>query len=497
MSNTSVILSIDQGTTSSRTLVFTTSGELLYTAQESFAQIYPQDGWVEHDPETIWSTVINTLKQASAYCADKKLNILATGITNQRETTLIWDRASGKPIYNAIVWQDRRTANRCAALKKSGHEDIIREKTGLLLDPYFSASKIAWILDNVDGARALATAGKLAFGTIDSFLIWRLTGGKTHATDATNASRTSLFDIQTSQWDSSLTDLFNVPRNLLPEVKDCADDYGVISSDIISGNIPILGVAGDQQAALIGQGCFAVGELKSTYGTGCFIVTNTGKTIVRSQNNLLSTIAYRLNGQTTYALEGSIFVAGAAIQWLRDGLELFKDSKETAALAYSSESNSDLYLVPAFTGLGAPYWDPHARGAIFGLTRAANRSDIVRAALEGIAFQTHDLLSAMSKDGVVPTTLRVDGGMVANDWFLQTLSNISNVNVERPNMLETTALGAARLAIMALKDSGSTTKNEATTTFYQTVPKWQAEHRKTRIERWSHAVSATRLFAQF
>ena len=495
MSHTSVILSIDQGTTSSRTLVFTTDGELLYTAQESFAQIYPQDGWVEHDPEVIWSTVVNTLKDAVTYCADKKLNILATGITNQRETTLVWNRTNGKPIYNAIVWQDRRTADKCAALKQTGHEAMIREKTGLLLDPYFSASKIAWILDNVDGARVLAESGKLAFGTIDSFLIWRLTGGKTHATDATNASRTSLFNIQTSQWDDRLTALFNIPESLLPDVKDSADDYGIISTEIISGNIPILGVAGDQQAALIGQGCFEAGELKSTYGTGCFIVTNTGAKIVRSHNNLLSTVAYRLKGQTTYALEGSIFVAGAAIQWLRDGLELFKNSNETADLAQSSEGNPDLYLVPAFTGLGAPYWDPHARGAIFGLTRAASRADIVRAALEGIAFQTLDLLSAMSKDGVTPTTLRVDGGMVANDWFLQTLANITNVNVERPDMLETTALGAARLAMMSLNDNGITSKNEATTTFDQVNPKWPVEQRKIRTERWSRAVSATQVFS--
>jgi len=476
MSNTPVILSIDQGTTSSRTLVFTQDGELLYTAQESFPQIYPQDGWVEHDPEAIWSTVSNTLKDAAQYCQDHKLTIKAAGITNQRETTLVWDRASGTPIYNAIVWQDRRTADSCAALKQAGHEDTIRDKTGLLLDPYFSASKIAWILDHVDGARAKAEAGELAFGTIDSFLIWRLTHGKSHATDATNASRTSLFNIQSSEWDAELIDIFDIPAKLLPTVKDCADNYGLISSDIIKGNVPILGVAGDQQAALIGQGCFATGELKSTYGTGCFIVTNTGSKIIRSKNNLLSTVGYRLKGKTTYALEGSIFVAGAAIQWLRDGLELFENAKDTDKFARSSEDNPDLYLVPAFTGLGAPFWDPHARGAIFGLTRAASRADIIRAALEGIAFQTHDLLNAMSKDGVTPTTLRVDG-------------------VERPDMLETTALGAARLAVMALNDSGPDDKRDDSDDLYQAQPTWETEYRKSRIDQWGRAVSATRHFS--
>lgn len=495
MPNTSVILSIDQGTTSSRTLVFTMDGKLLYTAQESFPQIYPEDGWVEHDPEAIWNTVVNTLKDASAYCQDHKLTIKAAGITNQRETTLVWDRKSGKPVYNAIVWQDRRTASACTKLKEAGHEDIIRTKTGLLLDPYFSASKIGWILDNVKGTRARAEAGELAFGTVDSFLIWRLTGGKIHATDATNASRTSLFNIEKSAWDNGLIDIFDIPKNLLPDVKDCADNYGVIDDDIIMGDVPICGVAGDQQAALIGQGCFEVGDLKSTYGTGCFIVTNTGSNIIRSKNNLLSTVGYRLKGKTTYALEGSIFVAGAAIQWLRDGLELFSDAKESASLASSSEDNPDLYLVPAFTGLGAPYWDPHARGAIFGLTRAANRADIVRAALEGIAFQTHDLLDAMNKDGVTPKTLRVDGGMVANDWFLQALSNITNLVVERPDMLETTALGAARLAIMALNSRDSAQKNKDNDALYQAHPNWNIDHRSARIKRWNRAVKATRHFS--
>ena len=494
-----VILSIDQGTTSSRTLVFSENEELLFTAQKAFAQIYPQDGWVEHDPEAIWDTVLATLKEAENFCEIHGYNIQAAAITNQRETTIVWDRKTGKPVYNAIVWQDRRTAATCDTLKDAGHEDTIRKKTGLLLDPYFSASKINWILDHVDGARERAEAGELAFGTVDSFLIWRLTDGNVHATDATNASRTSLFNIRTNEWDDELLSIFKVPAATLPTVKDCADDYGIIASNIIGGNIPIRGVAGDQQSALIGQGCFQVGELKSTYGTGCFIVTNTGDEIIESSNNLLTTIGYRLAGKTTYALEGSIFVAGAAIQWLRDGLELFEDAKETEALATSAEDSPDLYLVPAFTGLGAPYWDPYARGAIFGLTRAANRADLVRAALEGIAFQTQDLLSAMAKDGVTPKRLRVDGGMVANDWFIQTLANVTNTPVDRPEMLETTALGAARLALISLHAEKSPTNGPETLTsakMTQKTPNWVSDHRDQRLNQWAHAIKATQVFAK-
>lgn len=498
MSNSQVILSIDQGTTSSRTLVFTIDGTLLHTAQASFPQIYPQDGWVEHDPEAIWETVTDTLSDAFEFCQNNNLEIKAAGITNQRETTLIWNRKTGAPIYNAIVWQDRRTADHCARLKDAGHEPVIKTKTGLLLDPYFSASKAAWILDNVEGARTKANNGELLFGTIDSFLIWRLTAGRTHATDATNASRTSLLNIKTSQWDPELLEIFNVPPSLLPSVKDCADDYGTISEDIIPGNIAIFGVAGDQQAALIGQGCFNAGELKSTYGTGCFIVTNTGQDMILSKNNLLTTIGYRLNGKTTYALEGSIFVAGAAIQWLRDGLKLFDSNGEITPLVEKETDNPDLYFVPALTGLGAPHWNPNARGAIFGLTRGASRADIIRAALEGVAFQTHDLLDAMDKDGITPTALRVDGGMSANNWFLQALANITDITVERPPMLETTALGAARLAIMYLQaiNSDKTDNLKMLEKLERFSPEWESPYRLKRLEKWEKAVKATQTFSQ-
>ena len=494
-----VILSIDQGTTSSRTLVFSEDEELFFTAQKPFEQIYPNDGWVEHDPEAIWDSVVTTLRDTAEFCTNHGHTIKAAAITNQRETTIVWDRKTGKPLYNAIVWQDRRTAATCDKLKAAGHEDTIRNKTGLLLDPYFSASKIGWILDNVKGARKRAEDGELAFGTVDCVLIWRLTGGKLHATDATNASRTSLFNIRTNQWDEELLSIFDVPKSILPSVKDCSDDFGTITADIVEGSVPIRGVAGDQQSALIGQGCFQVGELKSTYGTGCFIVTNTGDEIIESSNNLLTTIGYRLAGKTTYALEGSIFVAGAAIQWLRDGLELFEDASTTESLAKSAENSPDLYLVPAFTGLGAPYWDPYARGAIFGLTRAANRADVVRAALEGIAFQTQDLLSAMAKDGVHPKRLRVDGGMVANDWFIQTLANITNIPVDRPQMLETTALGAARLALIALypeKAPNASSVIMTTAALTQKTAAWDSQHRGQRLDQWDRAIKATQIFAK-
>lgn len=497
MPNTHVILSIDQGTTSSRTLVFKPNGDLVYTAQESFPQIYPNDGWVEHDPEDIWKTVMTTLHDAHQFCNDNDLSIAGIGITNQRETTLVWDRKTSRPLYNAIVWQDRRTADICNRLKDTGFEKTVRQKTGLVLDPYFSASKAAWILDNVEGARKKSNAGELAFGTVDSFLIWRLTGGKVHATDGTNASRTSLFNIGEYKWDEELAQMFDVPMSILPSVKDSADNYGHVSNDILPGNIPICGVAGDQQAALIGQNCFKPGELKSTYGTGCFIVTNTGAEAVHSEHNLLTTIGYRLKGKTTFALEGSVFVAGAAIQWLRDGLNLIENAEDTRELAMSAQDNPDLYLVPAFTGLGAPHWNPHARGAIFGLTRAASRADIVRAALEGIAFQTHDLLSAMHGDGIELTALRVDGGMAANDWFLQALANITDLTVERPAMLETTALGAAQLAAMKLEliPYPSDDRTPQKTTIKRTKPNWRSDYRTSRINRWNQAVEATQHFS--
>lgn len=443
---TKVILSIDQGTTSSRTLVFSPKGDVLFTAQEEFPQIYPNDGWVEHDPEAIWDTVLTTLKAAYEFAKDSGADIAGIGITNQRETTLVWDRKTGKAIYNAIVWQDRRTAAICREIKAKYDEEKLRAKTGLLLDPYFSATKAAWILDNVDGARDKATKGELAFGTVDSFLIWRLTGGKTHATDATNASRTNVFNINNQEWDEELLELFDVPASILPEVKDCADDYGHMDADILGEAIPILGVAGDQQAAAIGQCCFTEGDIKSTYGTGCFVILNTGDDCVTSKNRLLSTVCYRLSGKTTYALEGSIFIAGAAVQWLRDGIQIIKDAAETEAMCEGLESNKGVYLVPAFTGLGAPHWDPDARGAIFGLTRDTGRPEIARATVESVCYQTYDLFKAMSDDGVTPSSLRVDGGMVHNSWMVQHLSSVLDIPVDRPKVLETTALGAAYLA---------------------------------------------------
>ena len=440
---TPFILAIDQGTTSSRAIVFDRAGRVVADAQAEFAQHYPHDGWVEHEPEDIWETTLETARKAFAE-AEKVGEVVAIGVTNQRETSIIWDRDSGKPIYNAIVWQDRRTADRCAALKEDGREAHVAARTGLLLDPYFSATKAAWILDHVDGARDRAR--DLAFGTIDTFLIWRLTGGKTHATDATNASRTSLYNIHDNCWDEALLDLFNVPGVILPEVKDSAASFGDTDVEIFGRPIPICGVAGDQQAAAFGQACFSAGDVKSTYGTGCFVLVNTGEAVVESKNNLLSTIAWRLDGKTTYALEGSIFVAGAAVQWLRDELKIIRDASETQALAESIETNNGVYLVPAFTGLGAPHWAPGARAAVYGLTRGAGRAELARAALEAVVYQTADLIAAMAADGAKVRSLRVDGGMVANDWLMQFLSDILDMTVERPKVLETTALGAAAFA---------------------------------------------------
>lgn len=440
------ILAIDQGTTSSRTVAFSPNGDMLASAQQEFPQIYPDDGWVEHDPEAIWETCLETLREVYAKVKSEGYEIAGIGITNQRETTLIWDRETGKPVYNAIVWQDRRTARTCEALKERYTEEALTEKTGLLFDPYFSATKAAWILDTAPELRECAARGELAFGTVDSFLIYRLTGGASHVTDATNASRTNLFNIHTQDWDDELLDLFDVPRSILPEVKDCADMFGETSIDILEDSLPILGVAGDQQAAAIGQCCFAKGMIKSTYGTGCFVIMNTGHEVVKSKNKLLSTVAYRLDGTTTYALEGSIFMAGASVQWLRDELGLITTASETEDLVLDSPRRDGVYLVPAFTGLGAPHWDPDARGAIIGLTRATNRVDLVRATLDSVCYQTHDLLEAMAQDGSAPTTLRVDGGMAANNWLMQTLSDIIDLPIDRPKVMETTALGAAYLA---------------------------------------------------
>jgi glycerol kinase len=448
---TRYVLAIDQGTTSSRAIVFNDERNIVGVGQSEFKQIFPEDGWVEHDPEEIWATVTSTVKKALRDAGITASEIAAIGITNQRETVVVWDRDTGNPIYNAIVWQDRRTAPICAQLKADGHEPLFAERTGLLLDPYFSGTKVKWLLDTVEGARARAEKGELAFGTIDSFLIWRLTGGKVHATDATNASRTLLFDIAKNEWDKELCNILSVPMGMLPEVKDCADDFGVTDASLFGAEIAILGVAGDQHAATIGQACFEPGMVKSTYGTGCFAVLNTGADMVRSENRLLTTIAYRLNGKTAYALEGSIFIAGAAVQWIRDGLKLVKEAKETGPLARSADPTQHVYMVPAFVGLGAPWWDADARGAIFGLTRNTGPAEIAKAALEAVCYQTVDLIEAMKKDWQgqnKDTVLRVDGGMVASDWTMQSLADLLDAPVDRPTILETTALGAAWLAGM-------------------------------------------------
>lgn len=447
---TKFILAIDQGTTSSRAIVFDGARKIVGVGQKEFKQIFPQDGWVEHDPEEIWESVLWSIKTALSEAKIGSGDIAAIGITNQRETVVIWDRETGKPIHNAVVWQDRRTSSICADLRNAGHEALFTERTGLLLDPYFSGTKVKWLLEHVDGARDKAEAGKLAFGTVDTFLIWRLTGGQMHSTDATNAARTLMFDIGRNQWDSELLDILGVPAALLPEVKDCADDFGVTDKALLGAEIPILGVAGDQHAATIGQACFEPGMVKSTYGTGCFAVLNTGKDMVRSENRLLTTIAYRLNGETTYALEGSIFIAGAAVQWIRDGLKLVKNASETGPLARTADPSQHVYMVPAFVGLGAPWWDAEARGAIFGITRNTGPAEIARAALEAVCYQTRDLLEAMRKDWTADgeTVLRVDGGMVASDWTMQFLADVLDAPVDRPTILETTALGAAWLAGM-------------------------------------------------
>ncbi|RUU77036.1 glycerol kinase GlpK [Mesorhizobium sp. M7A.F.Ca.MR.362.00.0.0] len=446
---TGYILAIDQGTTSTRAILFDGEMKVAGSGQKEFAQHYPASGWVEHDPEDIWASVVSTVKAALKKAGRNASDVAAIGITNQRETVVIWDRATGKPIHNAIVWQDRRTAPLCQKLRKQGLEKKFTRKTGLLLDPYFSGTKIAWMLDKVKGARKRAEKGELLAGTIDSFLIWRLTGGKVHATDATNASRTLVYNIAENAWDDELLSILNIPVEMLPEVKDCADDYGITEKNLFGAEIRILGVAGDQHAATIGQACFEPGMMKSTYGTGCFALLNTGSDLVRSKNRLLTTIAYRLNGKTTYALEGSIFIAGAAVQWLRDGIKVIGKAEQSGKLADEADPTQNIYLVPAFVGLGAPHWDAEARGAIFGLTRNSGPAEFARAALESVAYQTRDLLDAMRKDwkgASAKTVLRVDGGMVASDWTMQRLADILDAPVDRPTILETTALGAAWLA---------------------------------------------------
>ena len=447
------LIAIDQGTTSTRAIAYDAALTPLAVAQRELRQIYPAPGEVEHDPEEIWRAVIDTVREALAKARLTAGDIAGIGITNQRETTVVWERATGKPIHNAIVWQDRRTAPLCETLRRSGHEPEIAAKTGLLLDPYFSASKIAWLLDNVPGARVAARAGKLAFGTIDAFLLWRLTGGQVHATDATNAARTALFDIGKGAWDAGLCELFGVPMAMLPKVRDCAGEFGVTAPELFGGAIRVLGIAGDQQAATVGQGCFQPGMMKSTYGTGCFALLNTGAERATSHHRLLSTIAYQLDGRRTYALEGAIFVAGAAVQWLRDGLKIIAKASETDALAARADPAEQVYLVPAFVGLGAPYWDAAARAAIFGLTRNAGAAEIARAALESVGYQTRDLLDAMRADWPAAkdsaAVLRVDGGMTRSEFAMQFLADILGCPVDRPKIMETTALGAAYLAGLA------------------------------------------------
>jgi glycerol kinase len=445
------VLAIDQGTTSSRAIVFRRDFSIASFAQEEFTQHYPRSGWVEHDPEEMWRAVVATARAALARAGASARDVAAIGLTNQRETTIVWERATGKPIHNAIVWQDRRTADACQAQKAKGHAALVRAKSGLELDPYFSATKIAWLLDHVPGAREAANKGTLAFGTVDTFLLWRLTGGRVFATDATNASRTALFNIREGVWDAALLDLFGVPATLLPEVRDSAGPFGDTDPGVLGSPVPILGVAGDQQAAMVGQACFEPGMMKATYGTGCFALLNTGAEAVDSKHKLLTTIAYQLEGKRTYALEGAIFIAGAAVQWLRDGLKIIPNAAAAGAMAAAADPEQDVILVPAFVGLGAPYWDAECRGALFGLTRNTGPNEVARAALEAVGLQTYDLLEAMRRDwpAAARTVLRVDGGMVASDWTMQCLADILDAPVDRPAVLETTALGAAYLAGLA------------------------------------------------
>ena len=440
------VLAIDQGTTSTRAIVFDATGRPAATAQKELPQIFPKSGWVEHDPEEIWSATVEVCRGALAKAKLKPSDLAGIGITNQRETTVVWDRATGKPIHNAIVWQDRRTAERCAELKKAGHEKSFTDKTGLLLDPYFSGTKIEWILKHVAGARAAADKGALAAGTIECFLLWRLTGGQVHASDATNASRTLLLDIRKGDWDPELMKLLGVPASMLPRVVDCSGELGVTTADFLGAPVPVLGMAGDQQAATVGQACIKPGMIKTTYGTGCFALLNTGSMAVHSRHRLLTTIAYQLDGRRTYALEGSIFVAGAAVQWLRDGLGVIEKSSDVEALAAKARDGHGVYLVPAFVGLGAPHWDPDARGALLGLTRDSGPAEIAAATLDSVCYQTRDLVDAMRGDGARIDELRVDGGMVANDLLMQRLADTVGAPVERPKVTETTALGAAFLA---------------------------------------------------
>ena len=493
------ILAIDQGTTSSRAILFDGRLGVVATAQEEFPQHFPASGWVEHDPADLWATVLRTARAAIAKAGLVAADIAAIGITNQRETTLIWDRKTGVPLHNAIVWQDRRSTDICATLRAEGHEPMITARTGLLLDPYFSATKAKWLLDTIPGARARAGRGELAFGTVDSYLIWHLTGGRRHVTDATNAARTMLYNIKTGAWDADICAVMGVPLSMLPEVQDSASEFGTTEPGLFGRAIPILGVAGDQQAATVGQACFAPGMLKATYGTGCFALLNTGDQMVASQNRLLTTIAYQLNGKPTYALEGSIFVAGAVVQWLRDGLKIIRAAPESQSLAASADPGQDVILVPAFTGLGAPYWRPECRGAVYGLTRNSGPAEMARAALESVGYQTRDLLEAMNADWAAASgaaagtaTLRVDGGMTANDWAMQFLSDIIGAPVDRPQITETTALGAAWLAGMqAGIYPGLDEFSQSWALERRFAPDMAPAMRQSKYDRWLRAVAAT------
>jgi len=493
------ILAIDQGTTSTRAVMFDAKAQPLATAQRSFAQIYPRDGWVEHDPEAIWDAALACCREVIAATGGVD-GIAAIGVTNQRETTVLWDRKTGRAVMNAIVWQDRRGADLCRRLRADGHETLIQARTGLLADSYFSATKLTWMMENVDGASAAAARGDLAFGTIDSFLLWRLTGGRIHATDATNASRTMLYDIHKNTWDKELLALFKVPARVLPDVRDTAGDFGETDPGLFGRAIPVRALVGDQQGALVGQACFTPGMIKSTYGTGCFVLANTGATALASKNRLLTTIAYRLKGVTTYALEGSIFNAGTVIQWLRDEARMIADAGESEALAAGLDTQGGtgrVYFVPAFTGLGAPFWDPDARAAILGLARDTSRAHIVRAALESVCYQTHDLLSAFAADGMnAPAALRVDGGMTANRWLLQFLADVTNLPVERPVYGETTVLGAALLAALGAGLYASPEEISAAWRHaFRADPRISAEDRKARVAGWQDAVRRVRVNA--
>lgn len=495
----SYILAIDQGTTSTRAILLDDKMQVAGSAQQEFPQYFPQAGWVEHDPEEIWSSTLEVCRRVIAQQGVTVAQIAAIGITNQRETTVVWDRETGQAIHKAIVWQDRRTSAICEDLRAAGHSDLVHQTSGLLLDPYFSGTKVKWILDTVPGARARAADGKLMFGTIDSFLIWRLTGGASHVTDATNASRTLMYDIRMGGWSAEICEILDVPMEMLPEVKDCAADFGTVEAAHFGGEIPILGVAGDQQAATIGQACFEPGMMKSTYGTGCFALLNTGETPVESRNRMLTTIAYRLDGKPTYALEGSIFIAGAAVQWLRDGLGIIGSAQESGGLAASADPGQDVILVPAFTGLGAPYWEPDCRGGMFGLTRSSGPAEIARAALQSVAYQTRDLWEAMRADwegaagggAESSVTLRVDGGMSASDWTMQSLSDILGAPVDRPVMQETTVLGAAWLAGMTAglyPDQQGFAETWARDR--QFTPAMEEAQREAAYARWKRAVHA-------